>query len=411
MDPGPRFVEHINTAHPFECEHCDLRYVEQEKLRKHKRSHQKVKEKRHEMLMGESVKEGRKADGGKMDEEKSSSKNKDASLKNANKLKGPKKMSALALDLPKSKDEVQRKSVDSITVVTNYWKCNHCEMPFPTESEMKTHEEKPHGQSCTACSMRFIYAIDFKRHQVEKHDAASKGITKCDLCNEPTEDKSLSSHKKAKHAFKCDLCSLKFVQKAKLWKHMVEEHQHGTWVNRLVNQSNSKLAKTHDLKSREHHPIPKLVEGERALQAVKRKDEKIFPRKVSKPKEEKWETVKDKKEKADGSREKVVKSTSGGKLFTLGAKESYSREKSFNSGVKPSTLGLKQSTVGVRASASGAKASNSGAKATNSELKASNLEAKTGEKKQSEEVDRESEKLEECSLCKEVCSLNAIFII
>ena len=58
MDPGPRFVEHINTAHPFECEHCDLRYVEQEKLKKHKRSHQKVKvkEERHEMVMGHDTK-------------------------------------------------------------------------------------------------------------------------------------------------------------------------------------------------------------------------------------------------------------------------------------------------------------------------------------------------------------------
>ena len=43
MDPGPRFEEHIKTAHPYKCGICDLRYVEEEKLRKHKKSHQKGK--------------------------------------------------------------------------------------------------------------------------------------------------------------------------------------------------------------------------------------------------------------------------------------------------------------------------------------------------------------------------------
>ena len=43
MDPGPRFEEQIKTAHQYECGICDLRYVEEEKLRKHKKSHQKGK--------------------------------------------------------------------------------------------------------------------------------------------------------------------------------------------------------------------------------------------------------------------------------------------------------------------------------------------------------------------------------
>ena len=55
MDPGPRFEEHIKTAHPFKCEQCDLRYVEAEKLRKHIKSHhQKGKSKTKPV---ESVKE------------------------------------------------------------------------------------------------------------------------------------------------------------------------------------------------------------------------------------------------------------------------------------------------------------------------------------------------------------------
>ena len=380
MDPGARFEEHINTAHPFECEHCDLRYVEEEKLRKHKRSHQKgrVKEERKEILAEESVKERREEEIGTMDKPQ---------LKDASKSKGLKKISAPAFDLPKSREELPSKSV-----IGSYWKCNHCEAPFPTEFEMRSHEEKPHGQSCSACSMSFIHAIDFKRHLMEKHNAAGKGITKCDLCNEPTEVKSLSSHKKARHAFKCDQCSLKFVQKPKLWKHMIEEHHQGTWVNRPPSQSNTKLGKSHALKSPEHHPsIPKWVEGTRALQAVKRKDEKIVPRKVSKVKEEKWETVKDKKVKANESREKVE----GAKVSTLGAKTGNPREKPSNAGVKPSTLGLKTSTLGL-------KASDTGAKTTNSEAR---------EKKQSKEVDGESERLEECSKCKEVCSFNTLFII
>ena len=116
------------------------------------------------------------------------------------------------------------------TVVTDYWKCNYCEEPFPTESETRSHEEKAHARSCSACSKKFIHAIDIKRHQIEMHNEVSKDITKCVLCGDLAEDKSLSSHKMANHAFKCDRCILKFVKKTRLWKHMIEEHQQGTWV-------------------------------------------------------------------------------------------------------------------------------------------------------------------------------------
>ena len=235
--------------------------------------------------------------------------------------------------------------------------------------------------------MKFIHAIDFKRHQVDRHNAVSKGITKCVLCREPTEDKSLASHKKAKHAFQCGRCNLRFVQKTKLWKHMIEEHRQGTWVNRPDTEVPSKnLARTHE-DPKLHPSIPKLVEGELAMKAVKRKDEKNVPRKISKLKEEKWETVKDKKAKADESREKLGKGASGGKTST--------------SGVKSSTSGLKESTSRVKVSDyTETKTSKTGG------LKATNTEGRTGEKKLSNEVcSRESEKLEECRMCKEVCSL------
>ena len=116
------------------------------------------------------------------------------------------------------------------TVVTDYWKCNYCEEPFPTESETRRHEEKTHARSCNACSKKFIHVIDFKRHQIETHNEVSKDITKCVLCGELTEDKSLQGHQQVNHAFECDRCNLKFVKKTRLWKHMIEEHQQGTWV-------------------------------------------------------------------------------------------------------------------------------------------------------------------------------------
>ena len=116
------------------------------------------------------------------------------------------------------------------TVVTDYWKCNFCEEPFPTESETRSHEEKAHARSCSACSKKFIHAIDIKRHKIEMHNEVSKDITKCVLCGELTEEKSLHGHQQANHAFECDRCNLKFVKKTRLWKHMIEEHQQGTWV-------------------------------------------------------------------------------------------------------------------------------------------------------------------------------------
>ena len=412
MDPGPRFEEHIKTAHPFECEHCDLRYVEEEKLRKHKRSHQKgkVKGNKDELQKVERVKEESVTGGENMDEQQVElvSKKKNASMKNSNKPKGANLMSALALRLPKSKEEERSKSVDSITVVANFWKCNHCEAPFPTEPDMKNHQEKTHAQACRACSMKFIHAIEFKRHQVDRHNSVSKGITKCVLCREPTEDKSLASHKKAKHAFQCSLCDLKFVQKTKLWKHMIEEHGQGTWVNRPDKEAMSKnVPGTHDdLKN--HPSIPKLVEVERAMKAVKKKDEKIFPRKISKLKEEKWETVKDKKVRADESREKLAKCASGGAASNSGAKASNLGVKATNTGVKGCNSGVNSSTSGLKASTSGVKVPDSTeAKASKTGgLKATNTEGRTGDKKLTNEVCcSETEKLEECRMCKEVCFL------
>jgi len=46
MAPGPQFTRHIETAHCFACNHCDLKYVEEDKLRKHEQSHHRGKEKR-----------------------------------------------------------------------------------------------------------------------------------------------------------------------------------------------------------------------------------------------------------------------------------------------------------------------------------------------------------------------------
>ena len=400
MDPGPRFEEHIITAHPFECEHCDLRYVEEDKLRKHKRSHQKGK-----------VKERRVADGGKMGEHQVESL---SQMNNANKPKGPKK-AAVAPQLPKSREEARSKSVDSVTVVTNYWKCNSCETPFLSALDMRNHQGKPHGKSCNACSMKFIHATDMKRHQVERHNAVSKGMPKCELCGEATENKSLASHKKAKHTFKCRLCNLAFAQTTKLWRHMIEEHQQGTWVNRPVAEAPSnKMARTQDLTRREHPTfIPKLVDGGREMEAVKRKEEKIVPRKISKPKEEKWETVKVKKERADESREKLRKETSGGKASTSGAKETNTGTKAVNIGVKATNTVVKATNTVAKSTNSGVKATNTVAKATNvkSGVTATNSEGRIGGKKHLNEAGGgESEKLEECRKCKEVCSLFFAFV-
>ena len=103
------------------------------------------------------------------------------------------------------------------------------------------------------------------------------------------------------------------------------------------------------------------------MEAVKRKSEKVVClRKTSKLKEEKWERVADKKEKADKIREKPGEGKSGGKAS--------------------STL-------------AGVKTSSSGVKAT---YYMATSEARRGEKKQSKEVGLESEKLEESCMSKEV---------
>ena len=402
MDPGPRFEAHIQTSHPFVCPHCDLRYVDEDKLKKHERSHHKGKVKRDEIQTDEGVKGRSLVDGGKMDESL-------LKKKDVNKTKGPRK-AALAFTL-QSRGEVRRKSVEA---VTDYWKCNHCEEPFPSEPEMRSHQDKAHVQSCTDCSMKFIHAVDFKRHQVERHNAISKGITKCLLCGEAIENKSLASHKKAKHVIKCGLCSLEFVQKNKLWRHMIEEHKQGTWVNRPVAEVPSKkTGSSYDRKSHEHPlPITKLGEGRREVVAVKKKEEKSVSRKISKLKEEKWETVKDKKERADDRREQQEDGVSGGKTSTSGEKVSNKGAKATNTLAKVTNTGVKATNTMAKATNMVTKATTTVAKATNTMPKTnsaaratnSDWEGKGGEKKHpKEEGDEESEKLEECRLCKEVC--------
>ena len=101
---------------------------------------------------------------------------------------------------------------------------------------MRTHEGKIHLLSCITCNLKFIRSIDIERHQVKAHNAESEGMTRCAVCGELIEDKSLSGHKKAIHVLNCDLCNLKFVQKFELWRHMIEEHQQGTWIKRPVTE-------------------------------------------------------------------------------------------------------------------------------------------------------------------------------
>lgn len=411
MDPGPRFEEHIITPHSFVCEHCNLRYVEEDKLRKHRKSHQKgkVKEKRDEVQSG--VKERRVADGVKLEEHEVHllSTAKGVSVKSANKPMGPKK-AGQALQAPKSSEDVGRKSVESVLVVSEYWKCINCEAPFKTEKEMGSHQEKVHAQSCSDCRMKFITAIDLRRHQVERHNVVSKTIIKCKLCGEATESKSVAGHKKAKHAYKCVLCNLEFVLKAKLWKHMIEEHHQGTWVNKPAAGVSSK--KPSSTKSREAPPsIQKLLEGGRAMEAVIRKEERTIPKKIAKLKEAKWETVKDKKERADESREKVRKRTSAGKASTSGATSSNTVVKAaiteVNTFAKATNAEAKSINPGATATSTVAKATGLAVKekATSTEVKAPDSEARAGEKKHlNKAADRESETLEECRMCKEVCS-------
>ena len=361
MDPGPRFEEHIKTAHPYKCGICDLRYVEEEKLRKHKKSHQKgkVKEETNE----------RKA----VDVEKyfqPASETKAAPQKNSNKVKGAKKMSAAALTLesPKSREERRSKSMDSSTVVvSNFWKCKHCETPFSSESDLRSHEEKPHSKPCSACSMNFIHASDLKRHQIEMHNSASKGFTKCDVCGELTEKKSLCSHKKAIHTFACGDCDLMFAQKSKLWRHKIEAHLQGTWVNR---------------------PVSKSVEGKCSQEPQKVKVEKLVPKKASKLKEEKWETVMDKKVSAVESRVKLEKGTSEAKASGSGVKsggKASTSTKSLGEAISAPTSEVKTDSLAVGGSTS---------------------KERTTQSKKTEKIGGVPEKLEECPKCKEVCTFN-----
>ena len=281
MDPGPRFEEHIKTAHPFKCEQCDLRYVEAEKLRKHIKSHhQKGKSKTKPV---ESVKE-RNSEGKAIGHHSSSSsKTQHSATKSSEKFKASKSNVNSSSESIKSRENPIRIMESSKVSVKYYWKCNWCEMPFLVESEMKAHEVKTHPHSCDLCQNKFMVAADLKKHKVGRHNASGLGIVKCAQCGELTDNKSLSSHNKALHSINCDRCDLKFVQKGKLVRHKIEDHGEGHWVNK----PNSDMPKVTDMKSA-----------------------KSKTKKPSKLKEGLWETAQDKKMMAKEARAKPTDPTS-----------------------------------------------------------------------------------------------------
>ena len=277
MDPGPRFEEHIKTSHPFKCEHCDLRYVEAEKLRKHIKSHhQKGKTK---IKPDESLKE-RNSEGKAIGHHSSSSSQlQHSATKSSEKPKASKSNVNSSSESIKSRENPIRIMESSKVSVKDYWKCNWCEVPFLVESDMKAHEVKTHPHSCDLCQNKFMVAADLKKHKVGRHNASGLGIVKCAQCGELTDNKSLSSHSKALHSINCDRCDLKFVQKGKLIRHKIEDHGEGNWVNK----PNSNMPKETVMKSAKSKTIPK---------------------KLSKLKEGLWETVQDKNMKAKEARAK-----------------------------------------------------------------------------------------------------------
>ena len=348
MDPGPRFEEHIKTAHPFKCENCDQRYVEAEKLRKHIKSHrQKGKSKTKPV---ESVKE-RNSEGKAIGHQSSSSsKTQHSAIKSSEKPKAPKSNVNSSSESTKSRENPIRIMESSKVSVKDYWKCNWCEAPFLVESDMKAHEVKTHPHSCDLCENKFMVAADLKKHKVGRHNASGLGIVKCGQCGELTDNKSLSSHNKALHSFNCDRCDLKFVQKGKLIKHKIEDHGEGCWVNK----PNSDMPKVTDVKSAKSKTIPK---------------------KLSKLKEGLWETVQDKKMKAKEARAKPTDPTSKKNAESQqGIKEI--------SGSSPTII-----------------------KAGTSREKRNAVEGSAGEEevgKKSTDIASVGEKVEECLLCKQV---------
>jgi len=115
--------------------------------------------------------------------------------------------------------------------------CPTCGQKFLQEEFLKRHQrvhsrEKPF--ECECCGQTFAQRIHLQRHHYRKHESKAKGqnVTKeygCSLCPKvfltSLELKNHQLYHTSHRAFPCQWCSLSFVEKGHLDRHIRRIHQ------------------------------------------------------------------------------------------------------------------------------------------------------------------------------------------
>ncbi|XP_068625832.1 zinc finger imprinted 3-like [Battus philenor] len=117
---------------------------------------------------------------------------------------------------------------DHNTVAASY-KCNICDKSFILKSKLTSHIKKVHlmerNHICEECGQGF-----FIKQSLDEHMVKHKGerVFKCTVCNKAyARKKTLREHMRIHNndrRFKCGVCSMAFVQKCSLKGHMLSNH-------------------------------------------------------------------------------------------------------------------------------------------------------------------------------------------
>ncbi|XP_072943117.1 uncharacterized protein [Epargyreus clarus] len=109
------------------------------------------------------------------------------------------------------------------------YKCNICDKSFIMKSKLTTHIKKVHlmerNHTCTECGQSFFIKQSLDEHMV-KHNG--ERVFKCTVCHKAyARKKTLTEHMRIHNndrRFKCGVCGLAFVQKCSMKSHMLSNH-------------------------------------------------------------------------------------------------------------------------------------------------------------------------------------------
>ncbi|CAG5057440.1 unnamed protein product [Parnassius apollo] len=109
------------------------------------------------------------------------------------------------------------------------YKCNICDKTFILKSKLTSHIKKVHlmerNHICAVCGQGFFIKQSLNEHMI-KHNG--ERVFKCTVCSKAyARKKTLREHMRIHNndrRFKCGVCSLAFVQKCSLKSHMLSNH-------------------------------------------------------------------------------------------------------------------------------------------------------------------------------------------